>query len=153
MRRIKKVAGRRMGGKKRGFTLIELLIVIAILAVLSAVVALSLTGFIGRGETQACEADESAIQTAVYSFYYESDGDWPTSDTNVPGDIVWTASDGSGGTFNVNYLSETPSSDTTCDWQLLAGGQVCTNAGSTACGCGTACSGGATPTPTPTPTP
>ena len=148
---IRHIDGASWSGRSfQGFTLMELIVVVGLMAVLSAVVALSLTGFIGRGETQACQADESFVQAAAYSFYHQSGGSWPTASGDVPGDIVWGSSDGSGGTFNVNYLGETPASDIDCDWQLLAGGQVCTNAGPAACGCGTACSS-ATPTPTPTP--
>ncbi len=128
---MKKQVFKRLGGKRRGFTLIELLIVLSILAVLAAVVVLALTGFIGRGESAACEADEQAVQTSVYSFYYENSGDWPTSD-NVGGKAIqWTD-------LVPLYLNETPSSDTGCTWGIETTGVVCFDGAD--CDCGTACS-------------
>lgn len=131
---------RRVGGKRRGFTLIELLIVLSILAVLAAVVVLALTGFIGRGEEAACDADEQAIQTAVYAFYYENDGTWP----GTAGDL-WAAWVGgvppTGGDLIPAYLNEVPASDESCDWLLTAGGQVCKNGAGCPTDCGTACPG------------
>lgn len=127
---MKKRVFKRLGGKRRGFTLIELLIVLSILAVLAAVVVLALTGFIGRGESAACEADENAIQTSVYSYYYENAGSWPTTGGGAGADIDFTL-------LVPDYLNETPGSDTGCTWGLDDGGEVCTK-GAT-CGCGTAC--------------
>lgn len=130
---MKKRVLKRLGGKRRGFTLIELLIVLSILAVLSAVVVLALTGFIGRGEKSACEADEAAIQVAVYSYYYENDGDWPTAD-NVGGKAIqWTD-------LVPLYLNEKPSSDDAAVWGIETSGVVCcNNAVADNCPCGTAC--------------
>ncbi|MBA7599176.1 hypothetical protein ES703_06203 [subsurface metagenome] len=138
---MKKRVFRRLGGKRRGFTLIELL---SILAVLAAVVVLALTGFIGRGESAACEADENAIQTAIYSYYYESGGNWPTTAGTVADagtDIDWTK-DHDGGKLVPDYLNERPNSDwdgtnEKCNWAIKTGGVVCWDG--TACGCGTAC--------------
>ncbi len=137
---MKKRVFKRLGGKRRGFTLIELLIVLSILAVLAAVVVLALTGFIGRGEESACEADENAVQTAVYAYYYESDGTWP----GTSGDLweAWTGSTPpTGGVLIPTYLNEVPSSDKNCDWHLTSGGQVCKPASASDCptDCGTAC--------------
>jgi len=88
------------------------------------------------GDT-ACEADEIAIQTAVYAFYYESGGDWPTTDFNAPGDINWAATDGLGGTFVGDYLIEILESDNICDWHIDAEGMVC--ADNADCPCGIQC--------------
>jgi len=52
---------------EKGFTLIELLIVVAILGVLAAVVIPNVGRFIGRGESEAREAELSNIQSAVTS--------------------------------------------------------------------------------------
>lgn len=124
MKKLKAKGLRRIGGK-RGFTLIELLIVLTILAILAAVVVLALTGFIGRGESQACEAEQNSIQTAVYTWYYEKgDGTWPTA---VDGTTIdWTAASDTDGNVTLvpDYLAEVPDSATKCDWQLTADGQV-----------------------------
>lgn len=137
---MKKRFLKRLGGKRRGFTLIELLIVLSILAVLAAVVVLALTGFIGRGESAACEADEDAIQTAAVAFYYEADGDWPTALGGDAADIDWDATDGDGNAFVPTYLTETPGTDSDCIWGLDDGGIVCTKeAAAGDCGCSNAC--------------
>jgi prepilin-type N-terminal cleavage/methylation domain-containing protein len=120
--KLRKRVFSRIGGK-RGFTLIELLIVLTILAVLAAVVVLALTGFIGRGKSQACEAEQQSLQTSVYTYYYENDGDWPTADGN-PGAISYTLLIG-------GYIDATPQYDDggadDCDWVVDEDveGQVC----------------------------
>ena len=119
MKRLKERGFRRVGGK-RGFTLIELLIVMSIIAVLVAVVALSLTGFLGAGEEQVCQADKRALQGAVLAYYADNDGSWPSSDGNAPGDIDWTK-------LTPGYVIEKPASDDDCDWQFDADGLVDNN--------------------------
>jgi len=56
---------KRLQGGQKGFTLIELLVVIAILGVISAVVALNLGGFFGRGTLQAANTELHQVQTAI----------------------------------------------------------------------------------------
>lgn len=131
---MKKRFLKRLGGKRRGFTLIELLIVLSILAVLAAVVVLALTGFIGRGESAACEADEDAIQTAAVAYYYENDGSWPTADGGDEANIDFTL-------LAPDYLTEEPGTNGDCIWGLDTGGIVCTNEAAVGdCGCSNACS-------------
>ena len=61
-----------------------------------------------------CETDQQALQTAVYSFYYESDGNWPvTSD----GDIIWDW-------LVPHYLNSIPDSDSLCNWHMDSSGLV-----------------------------
>ena len=51
-----------------GFTLIELLIVIAILGIVSAVVALNIGGFFGQGKEQAANTEAHQVQTAEKAY-------------------------------------------------------------------------------------
>ena len=117
--------------KPRGFTLIELVIALGILAVLSGVVALSLTAMIGNAEQSSCAVDERHIQTAVYSYYYDAGG-WPTADSGDAAVIQWTD-------LVPSYLNEVPSSDDDCGWGIDTGGTVCTTQAD--CDCGTSCTG------------
>lgn len=56
---------KRMHQDGKGFTLVELLVAIGILATLTAVVLLNVTGVIGEGETEAAEAELATVQTAM----------------------------------------------------------------------------------------
>jgi len=55
--------------KKKGFTLIELIVVIAIIAILSAVVLISYAGAQKRSHDATRKSDLNAIATAVMSYY------------------------------------------------------------------------------------
>jgi prepilin-type N-terminal cleavage/methylation domain-containing protein len=130
---------------QKGFTLIELLIVLTILAILVAVVVVSLTTFVGKGKTEACKTDRRSLQSAVVAFYSQGNG-WPTANGLIPGDIDWTADDGTAHLFSPAYIIEVPESDTgteACDWQIDGDGVVFPNAATCPCA----------PAPTPTPTP
>ena len=112
--------------RKNGFTFIELVVVLSILAVLAGVVTLSLTLFVGRGHTEACNADQSLIQSAVYSYYHDPDkaSDWPTEDGNAPGDLF---AEGFTSPLVGDYINEEPESDAKCDWRINAQGMVVPN--------------------------
>ena len=103
-------------GRKKGFTLIELLIVISIIAVLLGTVAFSVTVFVGRGATRACEADASLLQTAVAAYYTKNGDAWPTEDGNT-GDIDYDKLIG-------GYIDQVPGSDAKCQWKIEANGKV-----------------------------
>ena len=121
----KKYGLKRVGGKQKGFTLIELLIVLTILAILVAVVTLALTSFIGKGESEACEADKDSLQIASLAYYHENSS-WPSLYTDmIP-----------------QYIDKTPDSDGDCDWGIstvaASNGLICyyaTAAGAAADAC------------------
>jgi len=120
MKRLKQRGFRRVGGK-RGFTLIELLIVMSIIAVLVAVVALSLTGFLGAGKEQVCQADQRSLQSAVLAYYTGTNGNWPSTTqptTGTPQAINFTL-------LTPTYVLEKPGSDTNCGWYVKVDGIVC----------------------------
>ena len=60
------------GRNEKGFTLVELLIVLAILAVLSAVVLYNLGGMFDRGSAEAYYTDQKTIQQLVALFLYDT---------------------------------------------------------------------------------
>lgn len=62
---------RRVALFARGFSLLELTLVIAIIGVLTAVVAFSLGGLGGRAKTRATEASLTTIQTSIKSYHLE----------------------------------------------------------------------------------
>jgi len=109
---LKKRGLRRIGGK-RGFTLIELLIVMSIIAVLVAIVVMSLVGFLGAGEGTVCEADGRSLQSAVMAFFVHEGAtatSWPTT-TGVAGeDILWSHADDDGDVFVDEYILTIPQS-------------------------------------------
>ena len=111
--------------RKKGFTMVELLIVLAILAILLGAVALSMPLYIGKGEREVCEADQSLIQSAVVNYLYENDGSWPTEDGNKPGDLFYE--DPITGPLVGDYINKVPKSDANCDWQIDAQGMVVPN--------------------------
>ena len=127
-RALKRLFGQ-FAQKPRGFTLVELVIALGILAVLSGVVALSLTAMVGNAAQSACAVDERHIQTAVYSYHYDT-GAWPTADSGDAAVIQWTD-------LVPGYLNAIPSGEDDCGWGIDTGGKVCTTQAD--CGCGTTC--------------
>ncbi len=52
-----------------GFTLVELLVVIVILGILAAIVVFAVGGITDKGQTSACKADKSSLETAEEADY------------------------------------------------------------------------------------
>jgi prepilin-type N-terminal cleavage/methylation domain-containing protein len=68
-----------------GFTLVELLVVIVILAILAAVVVFAVGGINDKGQTSACDADESSLATAEEAYYANHDpGSYVSEASLVP---------------------------------------------------------------------
>jgi len=56
----------------KGFTLVELLIVIVILGILATVTVFAVRGITQRAQTNACDVERRALETAVEAFYVDS---------------------------------------------------------------------------------
>ena len=80
---------------QKGFTLIEMVVVIAILAVLSAVAVPLITNYIGGAKERAYNADKEAIQAAVEAYYSANDNTRYIGKRQYPIDGM----DKTGGTF------------------------------------------------------
>jgi len=80
---------KRLQGGQKGFTLIELLVVIAILGVISAVVALNLSGFFGRGTLEAANMELHQAQTAIIAAMADARSGNVTAAELVGGEGGW----------------------------------------------------------------
>ena len=63
---------------QKGFTLVELLVVIVILGILAAVVVFAVGGSTDDAQSSACDAERSAVETAVEAYrakYHAYPGD------------------------------------------------------------------------------
>ncbi len=55
----------------KGFTLVELLIVIVILGILATVTVFAVRGITERSQTNACDVEQRALETAVEAYYVD----------------------------------------------------------------------------------
>ena len=55
----------------KGFTLVELLIVIVILGILATVTVFAVRGITTRAQTNACDVERRALETAVEAYYVD----------------------------------------------------------------------------------
>ena len=55
----------------KGFTLVELLIVIVILGILATVTVFAVRGITERSQTNACDVERRALETAVEAYYVD----------------------------------------------------------------------------------
>jgi prepilin-type N-terminal cleavage/methylation domain-containing protein len=54
--------------KQKGFTIIELIVVIAIIAILSAIVLVNVTQYINKSKTSAIQANLSTVETSMAAY-------------------------------------------------------------------------------------
>ena len=92
--------------EKEGFTLIELLIVIAIMAILVGIVALSLGGITDRATTASAAAELDIVRTAIDTYNTQDVAIDETTNT-IPAQAVAgtiAAGDGTGSPYFDKYL-------------------------------------------------
>ena len=68
----------------KGFTLVELLIVIVILGILATVTVFAVRGITDRGQTNACQVEKRALETAIEAYYVDNN----QTDASAIGDLV-----------------------------------------------------------------
>jgi general secretion pathway protein G len=78
----------------KGFTLVELLIVIVILGILATVTVFAVRGITQRSQTNACDVEQRALETAVEAYYVDSGTqDFPDTLADLSPTFVKTAPD------------------------------------------------------------
>jgi general secretion pathway protein G len=78
----------------KGFTLVELLIVIVILGILATVTVFAVRGITARSQTNACDVEQRALETAVEAYYVDSGTQtFPAALADLSPDFVKTAPD------------------------------------------------------------
>ena len=104
----------------KGFTLVELLIVIVILGILATVTVFAVRGITQRAQTNACDVERRALETAVEAFYVDS------GTQTFPADLAALQTGG--------FVKTAPSTDV---WDLSSTGVVTPvlNAGSVIAKC------------------
>ncbi len=115
---------RRLRQEENGFSLTELLVVIAIIAILAAVVSLSLGGLTSRATTARNEANRASVQAAVDAFSAATSGQtagpwYPTSNKKT-GTVIATAKDGANLAFVPTYIRTLPAGT----WTVSSAGVV-----------------------------
>jgi general secretion pathway protein G len=100
----------------KGFTLVELLIVIVILGILATVTVFAVRGITERGQTNACDVEQRALETAVEAYYVDNDQVFPANLAALEtGGFVKTAPDAAVWTYDVNTGSVTATAGAKCN--------------------------------------
>ena len=85
----------------KGFTLVELLIVIVILGILATVTVFAVRGITTRAQTNACDVEQRALETAVEAFYVDSGTQtFPAALANLTPNFVKEAPDATVWTYD-----------------------------------------------------
>ncbi len=80
----RKLKSRRWQANSEGFTLVELLVVLGIIALLAALVAPQVIGYLSGARTDTAKAQIRNIESAVELFYLDT-GAYPTADQGLDG--------------------------------------------------------------------
>lgn len=105
---------------KKGFTLIELLITVAILGILAAIAIPAYNGYIKTAKMSEAHNNLAALRLAEEENYLETNLYFTgtgTNDLETNSNGLWTASKGSNGTVNFDYVVTTSSG-----WTATASG-------------------------------
>lgn len=97
-----------------GMTLIELMVVVAILAVISAIAVPAYRGYISTSHRAECQTESAAIKLAEEEFFLQNGSYFPAAGTNVTNSAIPGASGGlytaeAANLVNCSYSLTTPS--------------------------------------------
>ncbi|MFT4658414.1 MAG: prepilin-type N-terminal cleavage/methylation domain-containing protein [Ilumatobacter sp.] len=97
----------------KGFTLVELLIVIVILGILATVTVFAVQGITEKGQDNACNVEQRALETAVEAYYVDQTVQaYPSTLADLTPKFTKTAADEAGtgnATGTWTYVSATGS--------------------------------------------
>lgn len=114
-----------MQNTNRGFTLIELMIVVAILAIISAIAIPAYTGYITTAKLTEAQNNLAALRLAEEEFFLENNtyfGGATTALVEAASQGLWTATAGNQGAVAFNYsVTITPTTWTATALGNLAG--------------------------------
>ena len=100
----------RLFRSQRGFTLLEMTVVVTILALLTTIVAASVTGTSGEARTSGKDGDMKNTDTAVARFESVNPGTFPVSESSNPGTAI-VGGDTNGDGIIIIFIDDTGISD------------------------------------------
>jgi type IV pilus assembly protein PilE len=112
-----------MPSTNKGFTLIELMVTMAILGIIASIALPAYTGYIKAAKLQEGKRNLASLRLAEEEYFLENNTYFSGTDT---ADLasqslgLWSASNGSNGSVNFNYVA----TGTTSTWNATATGLV-----------------------------